>query len=205
MRKKSHVSLARFIVRNTDNEELKKHRYSFYIGSILPDIKPSFVYRKHEIDGTFPDLQERMKKMLERIPGKEKYTRRDICRMGEISHYLADYFTFPHNKEYPGSLKDHCTYEEELKQKLRMYLNTHEAKENLRPKKFFASTESLFEFINRSHREYLDGKHGVRHDIESIVEVNHQALEGFFDLLKRKEHKKRYIDTTGKNLHHGAA
>ena len=45
MRKKSHISLARYIVANTKDEELKKHKLSFYIGSILPDCKPSFVYK----------------------------------------------------------------------------------------------------------------------------------------------------------------
>ena len=54
MRKKSHISLARYIVANTKDEELKKHKLSFYIGSILPDCKPSFVYKRHEISGTFP-------------------------------------------------------------------------------------------------------------------------------------------------------
>ena len=46
MRKKSHILLARYIAKNTEDEELKKHRLSFYIGSILPDCKPSFVYKK---------------------------------------------------------------------------------------------------------------------------------------------------------------
>ena len=32
-----------------------------------------------------------------------------------ITHYVSDYFTFPHNANYPGNLKDHCIYEEELK------------------------------------------------------------------------------------------
>lgn len=54
MRKKSHISLARYIVNSLDDKELKKHRFSFYIGSVLPDIKPSFIYKRHEINGTFP-------------------------------------------------------------------------------------------------------------------------------------------------------
>lgn len=45
MRKKSHISLARYIVNSLDDKELKKHRFSFYIGSVLPDIKPSFIYK----------------------------------------------------------------------------------------------------------------------------------------------------------------
>lgn len=47
--------------------------------------------------------------------------------LGQISHYLADYFTYPHNKIYPGSLKDHCSYEEKLKRDLRRYIRTDAA------------------------------------------------------------------------------
>ena len=46
MRKKSHISLARYIVNNMEDNDLKKHKLSFYIGSVLPDIKPSFVYKR---------------------------------------------------------------------------------------------------------------------------------------------------------------
>ena len=38
MRKKSHISLARDIVRNSEDEGLRKHKWAFYLGSILPDI-----------------------------------------------------------------------------------------------------------------------------------------------------------------------
>ena len=49
MRKKSHISLARYLVQNLDDRNLKKHKFAFYLGSILPDCKPSFVFKKHEI------------------------------------------------------------------------------------------------------------------------------------------------------------
>ena len=53
-------------------------------------------------------------------------------RVGEVVHYIADYFTFPHNEIYPGNLKDHCMYEKELKLYLREYLNSEEAMEKNR-------------------------------------------------------------------------
>ena len=115
MRKKSHISLARYIVANTKDEELKKHKLSFYIGSILPDCKPSFVYKRHEINATFPLVRRNIAYFVE---GKKNHTpkrkRMYYKNLGEITHYVADYFTFPHNKTYPGSLKDHCAYEEKL-------------------------------------------------------------------------------------------
>ena len=68
MRKKSHISLARYIVANTEDEGLKKHWLSFYIGSVLPDCKPSFIYKRHEITGTFPKLRKDIDAL---IHGKE--------------------------------------------------------------------------------------------------------------------------------------
>ena len=50
MRKKSHISLARYMVENLKDEELKHHKFSFYLGSNLPDIKPSFIYKRHEME-----------------------------------------------------------------------------------------------------------------------------------------------------------
>ena len=63
MRKKSHISLARDIVRNSEDEGLRKHKWAFYLGSILPDIKPSFLYKKHEIDGTFEQVKKEVREL----------------------------------------------------------------------------------------------------------------------------------------------
>ena len=91
MRKKSHISLARYIVANTKDEELKKHKLSFYIGSILPDCKPSFVYKRHEISGTFPLVKKNIEYLVE---GKKNHTpkrkRMYYKNLGEITHYVAD-------------------------------------------------------------------------------------------------------------------
>ena len=34
MRKKSHISLARDIVRNSEDEGLRKHKWAFYLGNL---------------------------------------------------------------------------------------------------------------------------------------------------------------------------
>ena len=43
MRKKSHISLAWYLMNNEGMESLKHHKGAFYIGSILPDCIPSFL------------------------------------------------------------------------------------------------------------------------------------------------------------------
>ena len=202
MRKKSHISLARYIVNNMEDNDLKKHKLSFYIGSVLPDIKPSFVYKRHEMDGTYPDIRRHIERLSEgRKLVEKKKGRKYYMDLGQISHYLADYFTYPHNKIYPGSLKDHCSYEEKLKRDLRSYLKSgeatrhhrllqlkeeHEKLQNKKKAEPLIDAETICAFIQKSHDEYLAHKHGVEDDIEHIVEVNHKALDAMMKLLANK-------------------
>ena len=189
MRKKSHISLARYIVNNLDDQELKRHKFSFYIGSILPDIKPSFVYKRHEMEGTYQDIRRHIERLSEgkKLVEKKK-SRKYYMDLGQISHYLADYFTYPHNRIYTGSLKDHCTYEEKLKRDLRSYITSGEV-QNHRPERAeFKNAGSLCDFIQKVHDDYLVRKHNVEDDIHHIVEVNYKALDGMTQLLaKRRE------------------
>ena len=202
MRKKSHISLARYIVNNMEDNDLKKHKLSFYIGSVLPDIKPSFVYKRHEMDGTYPDIRRHIERLSEgRKLVEKKKGRKYYMDLGQISHYLADYFTYPHNKIYPGSLKDHCSYEEKLKRDLRSYLKSgeaarhhrllqlkeeHEKLQNKKKAEPLIDAEAICAFIQKSHDEYLAHKHGVEDDVEHIVEVNHKALDAMMKLLANK-------------------
>lgn len=203
MRKKSHISLARYMVESLNDEDLKKHKFSFYLGSILPDIKPSFLYKRHEISGTFPAVRRHIARLAEGQKAIEKKGRKYYMDLGQISHYLADYFTFPHNKTYPGGLREHCSYEEQLKRDLRQYIKSGEAArdhgiwhlagqmtENQRTvnmqEERFGSAEALCNFIQKAHDDYIVRKHDVEDDIRHIVEVNQRALSGMMALLAER-------------------
>ena len=192
MRKKSHISLARYLVQNLDDRNLKKHKLAFYLGSILPDCKPSFVYKKHEITGTFEDVKREIRKLSSDYEKKYKRQKSKYYRnLGQVTHYLADYFTFPHNKIYPGNLKDHCVYEEELKRKLRSYLKSPEVKKDKKLVVDLKTPEALIEFIQKSHDDYLRRKNCVEDDIHSIVALNHQAVESITEFFYQAKEKHR--------------
>lgn len=189
MRKKSHISLARYMVENLGDEGLKNHKFSFYLGSILPDIKPSFIYKRHEISGTFPSVRRHIKRLSEGQKIVEKKGRKYYMDLGQVSHYLADYFTFPHNEVYTGSLKEHCSYEEKLKRDLRRYIKSGEAAAQQKPESaaaYFSDAEAICNFIQNAHEEYLERKHDVADDIEHIIRINQQALEAMIFLLAQK-------------------
>ena len=69
MRKKSHILLARYLADQMQTTaSLQSHRKAFCLGSILPDIKPSFITRRHEFYGTFEDVKNRMKELADIRP-----------------------------------------------------------------------------------------------------------------------------------------
>ena len=180
MRNKSHISLARHIVNISDISNFDKHKKAFYVGSILPDCKPSFLTQRHEINGTIHLVEEQMRKLTTGYSHIGELSTMYYTKLGEVLHYIADYFTYPHNKEYPGTMKDHCVYEGELKHKLRAYiknLNEHElarwkSQLKLSDMSRFNSVADIMEFIKEQHRHYIRrGTHNVEQDCRDIVGV----------------------------------
>lgn len=193
MRKKSHISLAKHIVNISDIQNFDKHKKAFYVGSILPDCKPSFLTKRHEITGTFDLVERGIEKLTNGYKNMEDLSTLYFTRLGEVMHYIADYFTFPHNKEYPGSMKEHCIYEGELKHKLRQYIrnlnerdmNKWKANIQLEDLSRFQSVADICEFLKEEHRRYIRrGLHSVEEDCKYIVGVCSKAALAILHVCK---------------------
>lgn len=180
MRKKSHVSLAKHIVNISDIPGFDKHRKAFYVGSVLPDCKPSFLTRRHEITETFNLVENGIQKLTKGYGDMDDLSTMYFTKLGEVIHYIADYFTFPHNKEYSGNIRQHCIYEGKLKNKLQEYIRNLSEKDlrkwkyNLRLEELeqFNSVSDICEFLREEHRSYIRrGNHSVEEDCKYIVGI----------------------------------
>lgn len=163
------------------DESLQSHRKAFCLGSILPDIKPSFVTKKHEFFGTFDEIQGRMEELVALNPEdlKERVYWR---RFGEVIHYMADYFTFPHNKTYTGNLAEHNHYEKILKNNLKACIKNGEACNYIKSAIHFDSLEHLTSYIQDAHEKYLRKLRNVEEDIRYILDVCFQVIQGIVQL-----------------------
>ena len=186
MRKKSHISLAGQIMDSMELDNVFDYRLPFYVGSIWPDCRPSFVTTPHKFDITFDDIERKISKFIANYDKDKGMNMRRCAGLGVIIHYIADYFTFPHNEIYPGNLKDHCMYEKELKLYLREYLNSEEAMEKQSSLRDFCSVESLIDFIRQEHREYLRTFHSVAEDCRYIIQLCRNVVRGIVQLLQVK-------------------
>ncbi len=185
MRKKSHISLAWYLMNSEGMEALGQHKGSFYIGSILPDCVPSFLVRKHTFEDSFDVLEKEFEKLISHFDpnkGADCY----FCRhLGVITHYISDYFTFPHNMNYPGKLKDHCIYEEELKHEMRAYVHSPEAVKK-RLGETIHTPQAILDFVRRMHQIYLRMQSAVRRDCEFITSLCHTVVDALLLLFEEQ-------------------
>lgn len=176
MRKKSHISLAKHVINMSDTQAFIKHKKAFYVGSILPDCKPSFITKRHEINGTFKFVTEKITNLTEGYEDIDQLSTMYFTKLGEVIHYIADYFTYPHNLEYLGSMKAHCVYEGELKHRLRNYISNLDDADIIRLSRLdvskFTSVDDICRFIRMEHKRYINrGFHSVEEDCKYIVGI----------------------------------
>lgn len=185
MRKKSHISLARFLVHNSEEHKLSKHRKAFYIGSILPDLKPSFLTRRHNIDETFDILIDEIKRITVDYDFSKGINRYYARHLGVITHYLADYCTYPHNSCYTGSMTDHVYYEKEMKYQLREYVELDNVYQSPKQNYKLHTIDEIIQFIKATHMEYLRALKAVKQDIHYIIELCSKVVDAilkFFNM-----------------------
>lgn len=190
MRKKSHILLAGYLADQMNAAaSLQMHRKAFCLGSILPDCKPSFLTTRHEFFGTFDLIQERLRFLVE--DGIDVFSESAFWRkIGEIIHYIADYFTLPHNKNFTGSFMEHNHYEKELKNRLKEFIRSGEAEEFMRSEQLihFGSFQELVAYVEEKHKLYLEKMSTIKDDIHYILLVCLQVVQGAFQLCM--EHTK---------------
>ena len=102
-------------------------------------------------------------------------------------HYMADYFTFPHNRTYKGSLAEHNSYEAELKNCLKECILSGNADSQLEEAKHFDSFEELVGYIREWHACYLESPRCIADDIRFILRVCYQVIQGIFQLCLRRQ------------------
>jgi hypothetical protein len=185
MRKKSHFSLSVYLVDNLDSMLLENHKKAFIMGSILPDCKPSFVTTRHNMEETFDMVSDFISKLTVDSADFKKISTSYCRKLGEVTHYLADYFTFPHNAIFDGNMKEHCMYEKELKFALREYIQSGDVYVNRNIALQFSTPDELCDFVKELHMQYLDSNMTVDSDCMYIVSLCHIVVEGILNLLKQ--------------------
>jgi len=181
LRKKSHVSLANHLIERFESDVCIKHTTSFKFGNLAPDLVPTFITKRHEINSTFDIVEKKINRIVETYDYSKGLTRLHTKDLGVIIHYIADYFTFPHNETYTGTLKEHCTYEKELKYALNAYVKRIDIADDSDVS--HQSTSDICEYIRECHTKYKCQLQNLQNDCRHIVQVCANVIRAIFDLI----------------------
>jgi hypothetical protein len=141
------------------------------------------------MDTTFDILEKKLHKVVEGYDGEEVLSMAQCKDLGVITHYIADYFTLPHNKKFTGSIKDHVSYEEVLKHAMRHYVSQEYIANQPLIRTSMTSVDDICEFIKNCHMEYIMmAMAGQEIDCRHSVEVCRQVLEAVIELLHEQQH-----------------
>ena len=138
---------------------------------------PTYMEDLNEAGGVYAVMKE-----LADIRPDESNQRVYWRRFGEVIHYMADYFTFPHNKTYTGSFSQHNHYEKVLKNRLKECIQQGEAYAYLEPAIRFADFATLIDYIEATHEKYLNKLRSVEEDIRFILNMCFQVVQGLIQI-----------------------
>lgn len=194
MRKKSHILLGWYLAERIDSRELHFHKKAFIYGNVLPDLKPSFVTVRHEFRVNFDMVCDKIRHLSEEFRFLEPYTASYWMHVGEVIHYVADYFTFPHNAHFVGTIVEHTLYEGELKNQLKACILEGAANRYTQGEKTFESAEDVICFIKKQHDLYMKKERIVEEDIAFIIGVCYYVIKGIVLVMEKVREEKYASD-----------
>ena len=155
----------------------RRYRFFLKLGSLLPDLLVFTYVGGHNWDSTREKPARRMLRPEE--TGRESCA--SYLRLGYILHYVQDYFTYPHNSWYPGSMAEHGIYELSLT----AYARRQEtAPQSIRPAR---SAQALMDCLTQTHREYARQTPGVGTDFTYLMSAAEQVLSYYAQVFQQNE------------------
>ncbi|MFW6282074.1 MAG: zinc dependent phospholipase C family protein [bacterium] len=131
-------------------------------GSIKPDIvKNNISHFKDDMLYLFYQKLETLKKM-DYKNNSYKYS----LELGEIFHYLCDYFTYAHNNKKFKKFFPHAKYENKLHKTAKIIINSLHFSPNIDYKYF-----SFVEIIEQKHKLYLSSVSSYQNDINFSYKI----------------------------------
>ena len=179
MNKSSHLRITGEVLANY-TELSKKQRLLVMAGCILPDILIHTYIKSHTWSGRSGEVFEKIRAY------KNRHSRHDhdYLQYGCVLHYIEDFFTWPHNASYEGTLKDHVKYETRLHQ----YLSEKQGKPQKGSYIHAGNAEQLIAQLKDLHQEYMETETGMMTDHCYITKAASMTAEYLLVTMKEKQY-----------------
>ena len=180
MQKRSHLLLAHSLLSREHGFPARRYELAFLLGSFEPDCNPLSYLKgsmRHKLFGghTYANAKTFINHRIRRLQTRTHWNLRDYYEMGQLTHYVADAFTWPHNPHFPGVGWEHHVYETALRLALYERLSGAALPRLERPD----VSATLPRDLESLHDRYLaESEPGLNVDISYILEASDLLLAG---------------------------
>lgn len=143
----------------------------FVYGNLKPDLTGTYLTKRHNPSIMMDEVMEKIraftgKYMIGPVNGREL-----SVDLGEICHYITDFFTYPHNDDiYDRSLFAHYVYEKRVALVIRRRMTESRFEQWVSPIIPPMSVDALINRIGTMHHTYRapGRRHGINDDLINI-------------------------------------
>lgn len=170
MQLNSHMRLGKILAR--EYRLAGVNRAAFLAGNVEPDLLFTTHLCKQEehFEGhSFPSASQKFLRLCYQLQNGCE-TPHDYFKLGQLCHYTADCFTWPHNPSYPGTLSAHISYEAQLDKTFRG---------KIQPVRLNGSQLSCPELFMAAHEQYMKEVPSITRDLRYILAVTGKMVHCF--------------------------
>lgn len=143
----------------------------FVYGNLKPDLTGTYLTKRHNPSIMMDEVMEKIRAFTEKYTIGPVNSRELSVDLGEICHYITDFFTYPHNDDiYERSLFAHYVYEKRVALVIRRRMTEARFEQWVSPLIPPMSVDALINRIGTMHDTYRapGRRHGINDDLINI-------------------------------------
>ena len=158
MKMKTHVKISRDIhgyIEQKIGSQLSP--FLFALGNILPDLAIHLRIKSHTKHRSLNYLLRRIRSLRRNRHRSKLYI---SLKLGIITHFISDFFCYPHTEKYDGTLNEHRLYEKSLARYAKQ-------RDSLMPNHLiiYPVLQDFESAINELYKKYLQIEQSFENDI----------------------------------------
>lgn len=186
----SHTRVANLLLAHIqENAGVTFDANAFRYGNLKPDLTGTYLTKRHYPSLMFDEVMDKLRAFCSNYTLRDANGRDLSVDLGEICHYLTDFFCYPHNDDlYPHGLLAHYIYEKRVAMCLSRSLTKEHFEGWVDGVVAPYTVEGLISRIQALHDKYRAlPHHGIVSDMEFICKVNVLCVSAVINIAYESE------------------
>lgn len=182
----SHIQVANLLMNYVEqNCGVTFDQSGFVYGNLKPDLTGTYLTKRHYPSLWMDDVMEKIRAFTEKYTIRQVNDRELSVDLGEICHFITDFFTYPHNDDiYAHNLLAHYIYEKRIALVIRRRMTEAKFEHWVSPILPPVTVDALIHRIEETHRRYRTQtkRHCIDDDLVHICQMTAMVVMSIINI-----------------------